>query len=465
MNIKDQVIKVLCVEDNEIYNIVLKSNLEQNRDYNFQIKQVYSMSETVNALRTSRYDIILLDLGLPDSDGLNTLLHVSRASSSTPIIILTASNEEGLVTSLLRRGAQDYIWKEELDSKLLVKSIIYSIERKKFEVELLETTNRLKFHMENSPLAVIELNDNFQILKWSPQANKLFNQGKDQVLGKKISDIGLMDDSEWEKFESNIQQLFYGSLSKSVIHIRMNGQDGKIIYTECYITIIFNDDGKADSILCLINDITAKEAEETSVSLGQEMERKRVAREIHDGVGQLLVAVKYAINQLETEVDEETQKKLENIDGMLGKAISEARSISLNIAERNVTNISIEAQGRLLCENIKKLTGINIKFNYIEQTPCEKNHILYNLYRILQEILNNIVKHSGATQVNIQLFLGFRNIELKAVDNGYGYNIEKTLKTGRGLKNIEERVSSLQGTFQNYSEEGKGTIIIIRVPI
>ncbi|MDQ3395045.1 MAG: response regulator, partial [Bacteroidota bacterium] len=437
-------LKVLCIEDNTLYNEVLRVNLVNNIDYKFIVSQAFDLSEGINQLKKENYHIILLDLGLPDSEGLDTLTTIAKVSGSTPIIILTGSVQSDFAYTSLRMGAQDYILKDELDSKILIKSIIYSIQRKKFELELFQTNLRLNFHIENSPLAVVELDEKLDIIQWSAHANTLFNKKASKVLGKKISDIELFVNGEWEKFEDNIKILLNGNLHKSIINVKMIGKEDKIIYAECYNTIFFNHEGEVISILCLINDISFKEASEMAILLGQELERKRVAREIHDGIGQMLVAIKFNLNQITDDLDkEELEAKINLLDELLGKAINEARSISMNIADREAEKMSIEAQGRRLCEDIKKLTGIDITFIYIEEQKCTVNNILFNLYRILQETLNNIVKHSGAIKVTVKLLMGKRSIELKVIDNGNGFNVEKAGFSGRGIKNIHERTASI----------------------
>lgn len=459
-------IKVLCIEDNTLYNEVLRVNLSSSIEYNFKVKQVYDLKEGLIHLVENHYHIILLDLGLPDSEGLDTLITVTRHSGSTPIIILTGTLQAEYASAALRIGAQDYILKDELESTVLIKSILYSIQRKNFEIELFQTNLRLNFHIENSPLAVVELDKNLNIIQWSAQAHLLFHKSAVQVLGKRISNIDLMDKPEWTKFENNLKPLFEGILQKNILNVRMNGKEGKIMFTECYNTIFCDEAGDVISVLCLINDISYKEAAETAVLLGQELERKRVAREIHDGIGQMLVAIKFNLNQLDIDLNkEQLREKIEFLDDLLGKTISEARSISMNIADRETEKMSIEAQGRRLCEDIKKLTGIDIAFLYIEEQKCFINNILFNLYRILQEVLNNIVKHSGATKVSVKLLMGKRSIELKVKDYGQGFDIEKTGYSGRGMKNIQERVGAVSGKFQIYSETGKGTLVIVRIPV
>ncbi|MDQ3393222.1 MAG: sensor histidine kinase, partial [Bacteroidota bacterium] len=75
------------------------------------------------------------------------------------------------------------------------------------------------------------------------------------------------------------------------------------------------------------------------------------------------------------------------------------------------------------------------------------------------------VKHSGAIKVTVKLLMGKRSIELKVIDNGNGFNVEKAGFSGRGIKNIHERTASIDGKFQIYSEEGKGTLVIVRIPV
>ncbi len=128
-------IEILLFEDNPGDAGLLEEMLEEFQN-KYILKNVESLEEGLNALNNTHFDIILLDLGLPDSDGIETLVEVDKKTPNIPIIVLTGLNNEEIGILAVKMGAQDYLIKKEIDSKLLTRSINYSIERNKIEIEL-----------------------------------------------------------------------------------------------------------------------------------------------------------------------------------------------------------------------------------------------------------------------------------------------------------------------------------------
>jgi signal transduction histidine kinase len=134
-NPSNKPIELLLFEDNLGDAGLIEEMLEESEGI-YHLEIVETLEEGLVLLKNSLFDVILLDLGLPDSDGIDTLKEVHKISTKTPIIVLTGLNNEEIGIFAVKFGAQDYLIKKEIDSKLLKRSIRYSIERKKIESEL-----------------------------------------------------------------------------------------------------------------------------------------------------------------------------------------------------------------------------------------------------------------------------------------------------------------------------------------
>lgn len=138
-------VKILLTEDNPGDAILLKSHLQSAaEDYNFlfELQNVKSLSETIGVLSRERFDLILLDLTLPDSEGLDTLVTVRTKVPEIPIVVLTGINDESFGLKTVQAGAQDYLIKGQFEGKLLIKSMCYSTERHSLLMELEETRKK-----------------------------------------------------------------------------------------------------------------------------------------------------------------------------------------------------------------------------------------------------------------------------------------------------------------------------------
>ncbi|MBP7497391.1 MAG: HAMP domain-containing protein [Bacteroidales bacterium] len=198
---------------------------------------------------------------------------------------------------------------------------------------------------------------------------------------------------------------------------------------------------------------------------GQELERKRLSRELHDGLGQSLIALKMKlesvsdadINEL-LKINTETKEGIDNI-------INEIRRISNNLLPAVLDKLGIINALKSLCNDIRDNSGLNICFendlNTIKFSDLQKMYI----YRIVQEALNNIVKHSSATEAKVILKHTDKGLLLNISDNGKGFDIEKIIKhSSGGLVNMRERTTLLKGSFKIDSDT-KGTNINISLPL
>lgn len=196
-----------------------------------------------------------------------------------------------------------------------------------------------------------------------------------------------------------------------------------------------------------------------------ENERKRIATDLHDELGPLLSAVRIRINHISTLSDED--KKIvtfanKHIDDILAKT----REISYNLLPNTLVR-----QGLLkaIDEYINKLSDIhNLKIVcWGELNTRLSKEIEINIYRIVQEITHNTIKHSKATQLAIELNLNNGILELMTADNGEGFNVEEKMNnhSGRGLINLQSRAEMLNAKLLYHSEPGNGTRYIFEIPL
>jgi two-component system, NarL family, sensor kinase len=207
--------------------------------------------------------------------------------------------------------------------------------------------------------------------------------------------------------------------------------------------------------------------ERSSVLLeGQENERKRIARELHDGIGQMLTAIKLRIGMMEGQAD--LQKEIKTI---LDETINEVRRVSFNLMPSVLIDFGLEAGLKLLCNNMGNYIDALIDLNFINSAGSSKLSFesSVSLYRIAQEALNNIIKYSEATKIELQVTLLKEKVIMEIKDNGLGFNLNKYQSDkGRqmnGIKNMKERAEILNGKFDITTKINGGTVIKVEVPV
>ncbi|WP_415403153.1 cache domain-containing protein [Tateyamaria sp. SN3-11] len=203
----------------------------------------------------------------------------------------------------------------------------------------------------------------------------------------------------------------------------------------------------------------------------QEEERGRVARELHDGISQILVGVRYALDatrrRLEKGSGDAATPLSQGIDN-LGTAIAEVRRISRDLRPGALDDLGLGPALKALVEDFATRTGIHTEFNTVVFRNRLDQDAKIALYRIAQEALTNIERHAAATKVAVDIRGHKRGATLRISDNGVG--LDRTRRqhaTGIGLRNMQERVEQLDGNLRILSGAGAegGTVIEATVPL
>jgi signal transduction histidine kinase len=207
-----------------------------------------------------------------------------------------------------------------------------------------------------------------------------------------------------------------------------------------------------------------KEIGFASVIKVSEDERKRISKDLHDGIGQEMAALKMAINHIkDKETDASKKIELEKISSNFSKSADEIRTISHQMMPRSLMeNGLLEAIDDLLKGSFE-YSKIEYKFEHFDVNERFNERIEISLYRVLQELVTNIIKHSNAKMVNLLLYKQDQKLVLLIEDNGIG--MQNKSKKGHGVLNIKSRVDMVNGTINYEPSVNSGTTAIIRIPI
>lgn len=198
---------------------------------------------------------------------------------------------------------------------------------------------------------------------------------------------------------------------------------------------------------------------------GQESERRRVAHDLHDSLGGLLAATKMRLESLSGKVPAlASDKEFTKINGLLDETIAETRQIARNLQPGSLTQFGLMRAVRDLTVRVQGESGPAIDFQHFGEFTDLDQTIALNCYRIVQELLQNSLKHAQATEILVQLTRTDTELALLVEDNGIGYDPATTPK-GMGTDNIRQRVQFLKGEISVESSEGLGTSTMVTIPL
>lgn len=466
-------IDILIIEDNSIHYYLLNQFLNFSNLKIGKITYAVSIKEAIVVLETESPTIVFLDLFLPDSEGLESYSIIQNKIKTAAIIIISSLSDINITLEALSLGAEDYLVKGEFDERVLEKTVRYSIERKKSELKLQtsEAKYRQIFYNNPSPMYIYDI-ETLQILECNEAAIKTYQYSREEFTQLSIIDLRtpenrnlpvINDDSELKKLIAN-----------PLKHVKKNGD---ILIVEISFYSIEMNDRMMRQVQ--ITDITEKnklqealdaqkEEEQRSITAAtitaQETERAELGRELHDNINQILVtALLFLDNVISTKkIDFDRLKYIKEI---ISESIKEIRKLTKGLVPPSLDNIGlIQAMDGIL-SNLRSLDNIKIHTNFenfLEELVTEDEKLMF--YRIAQEQLNNIVKHSKASKVDISLDIIKNEAVLAIKDNGIGCDLSSE-RSGVGLQNITTRAALHHAKVLFKSSPNSGFELVVSCPI
>lgn len=197
----------------------------------------------------------------------------------------------------------------------------------------------------------------------------------------------------------------------------------------------------------------------------QESERKRLAEDLHDSVGQVLSAIKLNMHRLhKNTVSESSQPLLVDTRKLIDECIQEIRNIIHNVLPPVLTDYGLMAALEALCNKVQQVT--NIKVNFYKNLPDQRfsHDVELALYRIAQELFGNAIKHSNASTIKLSVIKSGDKVLIEFKDDGVGFKLNE-IKHGFGIKNLESRVQLINGEIDIQSEPSAGTTTTIKLKV
>jgi signal transduction histidine kinase len=196
----------------------------------------------------------------------------------------------------------------------------------------------------------------------------------------------------------------------------------------------------------------------------QEGERQRLAEDLHDSVGQVLSAVKLNLHRLDKTCAQDNQALplLDTTRKLIDECILEIRSIIQNVRPPLLTDFGLVEALSDLCIKIQRNTGIEVIFKHETEQERFNAEIEVTLYRIVQELFGNSIKHARASFIELNLTVKDKQLVLTYKDNGLGFDLSK-INSGSGLKNMQSRAEFIKGQIQINANKDKGMMAEIKV--
>ncbi|MCX2743199.1 response regulator [Mangrovivirga sp. M17] len=463
--------KILIIEDAQIIALHLKTLLSNVENY--EIKTASNSIEAFDIFESFKPDLVIADIMLDDGDdGVETVREL-QSKYHLAVIYLTALTDRGTVERAKTTHPYGYLMKPFQESQVLT---TVEMALNKYSLELKLKNSERQFHAAFSAISdammVLGLDNDIIFSNRSAGTFRCSN-GEDDNL---FNFIQLEDESEkLLKNKLKIAKRNTQTLPLELLEVNTSGGK-KCFIGEGMISPITNTKNEVINIVISFRDITKKiedkkKKEEierkrlTYVIEGQEMEKHRIARDIHDGLGQMLNAIKLNLKYILE--GEDKKKSIETLNSLIEEAIQETSRISNNILPSKVKDFDLASLLNGLVNS--RIESLNMHFDATEVDNDKITiHQKINIYRIVQEAISNTIKHSEAENFYVQMHENNDHITITIEDDGKGFDLkkldDKLLSGHNGLQNMRDRVNIMKGSIEIESQAGKGMNILFSIP-
>jgi two-component system sensor histidine kinase UhpB len=432
--------------------------------------------DALKAMRERPFDLLLTDLIMPEMDGITLLRAALEIDPSLIGIIITGQGTIRSAVEAMKVGAFDYMLKP-LELKLLRQVVSRAMNVRR----LLRAESKYRSIFENALGGIYQTSPEGRCITANQAFARIMGYSSPQEMITDLEDMGRLyvEPGRRAEFARILRENAVVTGFESQVHRK----DGRTIWISESALSVYNSGGKLIYYEGIVEDITMrKKAEEelrTSreqlrnlsayLQSAREKERMYIAREIHDELGQTLTALKMDVFWLHKKLSADQKKMIEKTNSMsalIDSAGETVRRISRELRPGLLDDLGLTAAIEWQVGEFQQRTGIRCELVRKPEEIIPEQDISTAVYRIFQETVTNIARHSNATMVKIFLEMRPHEILLHIKDNGRGIPQEKIESTTSfGLIGMRERVRILQGELKISGVKGRGTLVEVTIPL
>ncbi|WP_116141027.1 PAS domain-containing protein [Trinickia diaoshuihuensis] len=476
-------VKVLLVEDSPTDALIIGEALVDISEFEHTLARAESLREALTLAQGTHFDVVLLDLGLPDGNGIDTFRRFRQVAPDAPVLVLTGLADISVGLVAIQEGAQDYVLKREIEAALLSRAIRYAIERNRALTALAASEERFQLAVSGASAGLWDWNLRTGEMYLSPHFREIVGHDEDELPNEMRAHYAIIHPDDLERVMLALNA-HTENRHPYDIEYRVRTRAGDYRWIQSRAQALWDASGKAYRMVGWILDVTDRRRAEEALRASREElqrlsaniehireeEKTRIARELHDDLGQLLTAMKIDMGRfertIESKIDESASQALRSIYGLIDQLVASVRRIAADLRPVMLDDLGPIPAIDWFIHEFSARHGITVN------AQLDINEVAFNrdsgteVFRMVQEALTNIARHSGASEAEIEIAREEPFCVVKIRDNGRGALPDARRKRKSfGLIGMRERAARLGGELDVATAPGEGFSLTVTLPL
>lgn len=486
-------IRILLADEHQMIRQGLRTLLENEPD--LEVAEAGNGQAVMRLAKELAPAMVILDLALPDINGLDLIRELTGASPGVKIIAMSNHSDRRLVVNVLKSGAAGYLLKdcafEELtravrevaSHRAYISPDLSDLVIQDYLGALRESEARFRTIFEDATIGMALVDLDGLIVESNPSLQRMLGYSREELRHKSFYHFTPAEDAQ--RCLKFFQEMVEGKRASFQIDKPFVRRDGRMAWGRLTVSPFRGDKEHLRFAIGMVQDITEQKKSEEEIrsyqeqlrslaselSLTEEHERRRLATELHDQVGQILALVQIKLGALRASASAANlTAPLDEIRRLLEQSIRYTRSLTFELSPPILYDLGFEAAVEWLADTMHEQHGIPIQVqrNGYPTHPLS-DEIRVIVFQAVRELLANVVKYAKASQVKISLAKENKHLKVMVGDNGVGLDTAPEADIneprGFGLFSIRERLKYLGGKLEVLSGQGQGTQVALMVPL
>jgi PAS domain S-box-containing protein len=439
--------------------------------------------------------VVVMDVTMPDVGSLEICRRILAHSPGVKIIALSTHADRRFALNLLKAGVSAFLLKdcvfEELAravrevsaNKTFLGEGVSDLVTKEYITALRESEARSCAIFKGATTGIALLDLQGRLVESNPALQEMLGFSREEL--RHLSFTMVLPPDAAQAYQELFQQLLAGGRNSFSLEVRLVPRHGRMIWTRITVSLVKSATGDNQFAVAMVENLTPqKEAEEkirsyqeqlrslaSQLSLAEERERRILATELHDHIGQILALTQIKLGALRNKArDTELEKPVNEVRDLVEQVIKSTRSLTFEISPPILYELGLEAALEWFGEHLQEQHGLIVEVSKSPEPKPLDNENRVLIFKVVRELMLNSVKHGQARNLRVALGREEHNLVIEVGDDGVGFTppatgVEMKKAGGFGLFSIKERLQHLGGSLQVESAPGRGTRISLVIPL